>query len=298
MLLILLLVQPRPGNGPDLALSGILFTVYFGCCIHFWYTYRRGTAGAFITISGFFLWACVFVTGPMTQVYLPHLHVESEVWNLPKFVVGIGMILLLLEEKIEHNKHLALHDALTSLPNRRLFQDRLSSSLERARRNGTQAALLVIDLDRFKQVNDSLGHHVGDLLLKHAANLISGRIRRSDTVARDRRRRIHRHSGGPDKWLRGTPRRSNVAGFGQRTCASGSSFGSDRRQLCIAVFPDDATEMEQLCIAAYLRMYNKRAGYKVSDGPHHTPRRLCLPAGRGAWTATAPDPVICDSGKV
>jgi len=72
------------------------------------------------------------------------------------------MILILLEDQIEHNRFLALHDELTGLPNRRLFADRLASALERARRTGSQAALLLIDLDQFKQVNDTMGHHIGD----------------------------------------------------------------------------------------------------------------------------------------
>ena len=126
----------------------------------------------------------MFLFSPFKDACFPNVVVESEVWNLPKYVVALGMILLLLEEQIEHNKHLALHDVLTGLPNRRLFQDRLANTLERARRTGTQAALLVLDLDRFKQVNDTLGHHVGDLLLQNVAKVFSGRIRRSDTVAR------------------------------------------------------------------------------------------------------------------
>ena len=77
------------------------------------------------------------------------------------------MILLLLEEQIEHNQYLALHDELTGLPNRRLFQDRLNSALERARRTGTKTALLLVDLDHFKQVNDTFGHHAGDRVLEH-----------------------------------------------------------------------------------------------------------------------------------
>src|SRR5208282_6537024 len=124
------------------------------------------------------------VVGPYTQTYYPTVHIESEVWNLPKYVVAVGMILLLLENQIEHNKYLALHDELTGLPNRRLFQDRLASALERARRTGSQAALLLVDLDHFKQVNDTVGHHIGDELLKRVSDAFVGRVRRSDTVAR------------------------------------------------------------------------------------------------------------------
>ena len=167
-----------------LAFEAVLFIVYLGCAIHFWYTYRRATAGAFITIAGFLAWAGVFVAGPCIAYYFPNLHLESEVWNLPKYVVAVGMIMLLLEDQLEHNKYLALHDELTGLPNRRLFQDRLVSAIERARRTGTHVALLLIDLDNFKQVNDTAGHHAGDQLLKHVSDLFTGRVRQSDTVAR------------------------------------------------------------------------------------------------------------------
>ncbi len=159
--IFLLAVQRRPGNGLSLALNGVLFTVYFGCSLHFLYAYRQRTAGAFVTIAGFIGWAAVFAIAPCLGTVLPNLHLENEVWNLPKYVVAVGMILLLLEEQIEHNKYLALHDELTGLPNRRLFQDRLANALERARRTGSHTALLLVDLDHFKQVNDTLGHHVG-----------------------------------------------------------------------------------------------------------------------------------------
>ena len=162
----LLLFQNRPGNGIDLALSAVLVTVYLGCSISFFFSYRRATAGAFITIAGFAVWASVFWLGPTLYYFFPKFQVESEVWNLPKYIVAVGMILLLLEDQIEHNKHLALHDPLTGLPNRRLFEDRLASALDRARRTNTQMVLLIIDLNRFKEVNDHFGHHVGDLLLQ------------------------------------------------------------------------------------------------------------------------------------
>ncbi len=180
----LLVVQNRPQTGHSLALNAVFFTIYLACAIHFWFVYRRATTGAFVVIAGFLAWASVFAAAPGIGVLFPILRLESEVWKLPKYVVAMGMILLLLENQIEHNKHLALHDELTGLPNRRLFQDRLVNALERARRSGSEAALLLVDLDYFKQVNDTAGHHIGDLLLKCVADIFSGRVRRTDTVAR------------------------------------------------------------------------------------------------------------------
>jgi diguanylate cyclase (GGDEF)-like protein len=262
----LLLVENRPGNGLDLALNAVFFTIYLGCCIHFWYAYRRGTAGAFITVLGFLAWANVFTVAPALGTFFPSFHLESEVWNLPKYVVAVGMILILLEDQIEHNKYLALHDELTDLPNRRLFQDRLASTLERARRTGSQAALLLIDLDRFKQVNDTVGHHIGDELLKHVGRLFLGRVRRTDTVAR---------TGGDEfSVVLEEPMSRADAMRVARTLMQlleppillegnsvriGASVG-------IAIFPDDAGDAESLCISADLRMYaSKRAARSRED---------------------------------
>ena len=258
--IFILLVQHRPSNGIDLAQNAVLFTVYFGCCTHFWWMYRRATAGAFITIAGFFAWSFVFVVAPFMEAFYPNAHPEAEVWNLPKYVVAVGMILLLLEDQIEHNRHLALHDALTGLPNRRLFQDRLASALERARRTETQAALLVVDLDRFKQVNDTLGHHVGDLVLERVASLFTTRVRKSDTVARtggdefsvileeptSREEAIH--VGESLLLLLDDP-----LDLGEQEVRIGASVG-------VAIFPQDARTMEQLCIAADLKMYDCKHG--------------------------------------
>ena len=263
----LLMVENRPGNGLDLALNAVFFTVYLGCCIHFWYAYRRATAGAFITVLGFLAWANVFTIAPAMDAFFPGFHLESEVWNLPKYVVAVGMILILLEDQIEHNKYLALHDELTGLPNRRLFQDRLANTIERARRTGSQAALLLVDLDRFKLVNDTVGHHIGDELLKHIGRLFVGRVRRTDTVART----------GGDEFsvvLEEPMNRADAMRVARtltqllespillerNTVHIGASVG-------IALFPDDAGDAEALCIAADLRMYASKRAARSREGP-------------------------------
>jgi len=263
-----LVVQNRSANGTDAASNAVLFTVYFGCCFHVWYSYRRRkSAGSLITIGGFLGWALVFVLGPLAGVFAPHAQIESEVWNLPKYIVAVGMILLLLEDQIEHNKYLALHDELTGLPNRRLFLDRLALSLERARRSESKAALLVIDLNHFKQVNDTFGHHAGDLLLRKVSTVFQSRVRRSDTVAR---------TGGDEfsMILEEPTNRSNAKlvahslmqmlqeplQVGNHTVQVGASIG-------VAVFPDDAADIESLCIAADRRMYDDKNISREAPSP-------------------------------
>jgi diguanylate cyclase len=274
--IFLLVFQNRPGNGADIALNGVLFTCYLGCCIHSWFAFRRATAGAFITIAGFFAWASVFLVAPLIFSLWPTAHIENEVWNLPKYVVAVGMILLLLEDQIEHNRHLALHDHLTGLPNRRLYQDRLALALERARRSESQAALLVVDLDRFKQVNDSMGHHVGDLVLQQVANLFSARVRRSDTIARtggDEFSIILEEPTSREDALRVGLSLEQILNepiqVGERKVRVGASVG-------IAIFPEDAPNMEQLCIAADLRMYGAKnvGGSAVGQMPIPVPSPL------------------------
>jgi diguanylate cyclase (GGDEF)-like protein len=88
---------------------------------------------------------------------------------------------ILAEEEL---KHLAQHDVLTGLPNRRLFDELSHAALLRARRSKTSQALLFLDLDGFKQVNDTLGHNAGDSLLVDIAQRFKGCIRDSDLIAR------------------------------------------------------------------------------------------------------------------
>jgi diguanylate cyclase (GGDEF)-like protein len=277
--IFLLIFQNRPGNGSDLAWNAVMFTVYLACCVFTSYAYHRPTAGTFVIITGFILWASVFVFSPMLPAFLPHVQIESEVWNLPKYVVALGMMLLLLEDQIEHNKDLALHDMLTGLPNRRLFEDRMTSTLERSRRTGAGMALLVIDLDGFKKVNDTLGHHVGDLVLQCVASAFAERVRRSDTVART----------GGDEFsviLEGPANRDEAEKVGNSLRQLLSNpldvEGRDVRvaaSIGIALFPEDASDAESLCIAADRRMYDiKRLSRRL--GQHAAAAKQKSPLAR------------------
>ncbi len=98
--------------------------------------------------------------------------------------VGIFSDITSRKEAEERLNYLASHDPLTGIPNRMLFYDRLEHAIARSQRNDTMLAVLFMDLDRFKRINDTMGHHVGDLLLKAVASRLQKSMRESDTVAR------------------------------------------------------------------------------------------------------------------
>ncbi len=149
----------------------------------------------------------------------------------------------------------ANYDALTELPNRRLFLDRLHHEIMKAKRAGLLVALLFIDLDRFKEVNDTLGHHTGDLLLIEAARRIANFVRTTDTVAR---------LGGDEftvvmSDLHDISRVGEVAQTMLVAMAEPFSLGGDAiyisASIGITVFPNDAEDIEALLRNADQAMY-------------------------------------------
>ena len=107
------------------------------------------------------------------------------------FAIGLGVVIWLLEEERKATKELArraeemaFHDALTGLPNRQLFLDHLAKAIPAARRGDHKIGVFFVDLDRFKVINDSLGHAVGDKLLQRVADRLRNALRGQDTVAR------------------------------------------------------------------------------------------------------------------
>jgi diguanylate cyclase (GGDEF)-like protein len=120
--------------------------------------------------------------------YTPALNIVD---FLLQFSIALGMVIWLLEDErrsavdaATQIEHLAYHDALTGLPNRQLFLDRLDVAIASAHRSGIQLGVFFLDLDRFKLINDSLGHSVGDKLLQVVARRIRALLRDDDTVTR------------------------------------------------------------------------------------------------------------------
>ena len=120
----------------------------------------------------------------LTSSRLDLVAAQQQVAILSKANAHLSEVAVQRERDIAKAHHLAYHDKLTGLPNRALLLDRLQQGLNRAKRRQTFLALLVLDLDGFKNVNDTLGHAAGDSLLQHVAERLQSCTRRSDTVCR------------------------------------------------------------------------------------------------------------------
>jgi diguanylate cyclase (GGDEF)-like protein len=162
------------------------------------------------------------------------------------------------EERRESLLRQAYYDDLTGLPNRQLFKDRLDRELAHAKRSQTQVALLYIDLDRFKHVNDSMGHSAGDALLLAVSKRLSSQVRESDTLARLGGDEFVVIAPGPDdhpahvlaERLQAALREPIVVQ--DAACFAQASVG-------LAVYPQDGTDAEALLRSADIAMYRAKA---------------------------------------
>ncbi|MEI9981579.1 MAG: GGDEF domain-containing protein [Edaphobacter sp.] len=171
--------------------GGYREAVYWSLCglygiaaLNFERRLARNSTGKLAIVTGFTIWAVCLLLHPWIVRYREFADIASHVWNMQKSLISIGMILVMLEEQVSSNEWLALHDELTGLPNRRLFADRLSAAIERADRMRGRLALVILDLNGFKSINDTLGHQAGDQVLREVANHLRRSVREADTVAR------------------------------------------------------------------------------------------------------------------
>jgi diguanylate cyclase (GGDEF)-like protein/PAS domain S-box-containing protein len=183
--------------------------------------------------------------------------VHNELGHLSHFVV-VSREISERKHYEEQLKQLAFYDSLTGIPNRRLFQDRLLQTIQKAKRDQTNLALFYLDCDRFKWVNDTYGHETGDLLLKGFVERVEGCIRESDTIAR---------LGGDEFAIivDGFESIQDVARIANRIIQkvrnpwnlNGAEF-SISTSIGIAVYPEDGTDMDTLLAHADKALYESK----------------------------------------
>ena len=194
----------------------------------------------------------------LTNEQLEH-RVESRTAELSQVNAKLASEIVERRRSEAQMKHMAHHDALTGLPNRVLFQERLRQAMAEAEQSGDAVAVLCLDLDRFKEVNDTLGHPAGDLLLRSVAQRLLTAVRAQDTVARlsgDEFAIVQPAPNSPD----------STAALGQRllelfekpfelgseSFRSGASIGA-------ALFPQDATSADDLLKSADIALYHAKS---------------------------------------
>ncbi len=199
----------------------------------------------------------------------------------PAGVIGVAADITERKRLAEQLHHQAFHDPLTGLPNRTLLHDRTDQAIRGADRELTPAALLLLDLDRFKEVNDTLGHHYGDQLLTLVGERLRGTLREVDTVARL----------GGDEFAVLLPKiataegavevaKKLIAGFNEPFLIEGLTLDVEA-SIGVALYPDHGNDADELLQHADIAMYvakETHAGFVLFDPAQdqHSPRRLAL----------------------
>jgi diguanylate cyclase (GGDEF)-like protein len=228
-----------------------------------WAALRFSVTGASLAIflsALIVLWVGVVSFGGLTSMTMPRDVFALQISMMTMALGGLFVAAALTERRYSEMRldMLANHDPLTGLPNRAYFQDFLGHALARAQREKFQISLLFIDLDRFKHINDSQGHEVGDQVLRVVANRLDEQLRADDFVARlggDEFAVVMTHpptsraaSRVARKLLMALAESFKIA---QRRYAIGASIG-------ISVYPDDGRDANTLLRQADLAMYQAK----------------------------------------
>ena len=255
------------------AAYALLAALYLATSIGFAVTLPARRYGKALVVVGFGLWSLCFLAHPVLKdVHTILQPMVSKIWDLQRYVVTFGLLILSLEELGAAHEYNALHDALTGLPNRRLFADRLQQSLAQARRTNRHAVLFNIDLNGFKKVNDTWGHAAGDFLLREVASRMRLLTRESDTLCRmggDEFCLLVSDFGSPEMMTSEIVERE-LKGFTDaiRQRIEGEAYLYSSGEIAIelrasvsigaAIYPDQAQSLEALCLMADQQMYNSK----------------------------------------
>jgi diguanylate cyclase (GGDEF)-like protein len=208
--------------------------------------------------------------------------VHVTLWLVPLLLLPIAAIHKSAALAAERERE-ALHDTLTDLPNRTLLRLRMQRALDDAQRNGGRFGVLLVDLDHFKEINDTLGHHVGDDLIVEVARRLSGNLRPGDTVARLGGDEFAILAADLDDTLDG------VALAERLLAALEDPFTADnvrldvQASLGVAVHPDHGDDVDTLLQRADIALYDAKADrgcvrvYEATSDDH-TPEKLALAA--------------------
>jgi diguanylate cyclase (GGDEF)-like protein len=241
-----------------------------------------------------------FSSGPPVgafELYLPYAPVQRSIEAGTRriyIVLGTGLLLLYgglfrlmsraartMRRQAQENERLTLRDPLTELPNRALFRERAEQAIRSARRSGSVVALMVLDLDRFRLINDTLGHEAGDALLSKIGSRLQTALRETDTVARL----------GADEFavlLPDVADRAAASLTADRLLKTlefpfpiGGVSVEVEASVGVALFPDHGDDVEELIQRADVAMYAaKDAGTRyelfVEERDRHSPERLSL----------------------
>ena len=246
-----------------------------GVCVHAHVAYDEALApadalldqltirGALFALAGVVLSLLLggWISSPVRRLALSARAMEKGDFNRPVPIAGPSEVRALgrgFATMARAIADLAQHDVLTGLPNRRLLNERLTQAIALARRRGTQLAVLFLDLDRFKHVNDSLGHEVGDKLLQSVSRRLQTAVRTSDTISRQ----------GGDEFvllLSEVAHGSDAAYTAQKMIgALAAPHAIDNQDLHItasigvSLYPDDGEDAETLLKNADTAMYHAK----------------------------------------
>ena len=170
-------------NRATLITNGSLMLIFLSAAYLYALAARRFTRGVIAGVVGLAGWGLTFPLTAIVGHLTPGLNLDR-LLELPQYLVVAGVVLQLLQDHVLSTERMAMHDPLTDLPNRRLFEERLIVTMEEAKLQRTTIACLVIDIDNFKTINDTLGHEAGDQLLRALAVRLSWHMSPRDILAR------------------------------------------------------------------------------------------------------------------